>query len=39
MKEFDPRLNAAWLALRIGLGAGPILAGIDKYFNLSLIHI
>jgi len=34
MKEFDPRLNAAWLALRIGLGAGPILAGIDKYFNI-----
>jgi len=33
MKEFDSRLNAAWWALRIGLGAGPIIAGIDKYFN------
>ena len=34
MKEFDHRLNAAWWTLRIGLGLGPILAGIDKYFNL-----
>ena len=34
MKELDPRLNAAWWALRIGLGAGPIIAGIDKYFNV-----
>jgi uncharacterized membrane protein YphA (DoxX/SURF4 family) len=34
MKEFDPRLNAAWWALRIGLGVGPILAGTDKYFNI-----
>ena len=34
MKEFDPQLNAAWWALRLGLGAGPILAGIDKYFNI-----
>jgi uncharacterized membrane protein YphA (DoxX/SURF4 family) len=34
MKEFDDRLNTAWWALRIGLGLGPILAGIDKYFNL-----
>jgi uncharacterized membrane protein YphA (DoxX/SURF4 family) len=33
MREFDARLNAAWWALRIGLGAGPIIAGIDKYFN------
>lgn len=33
MKEFDARLNAAWWALRIGLGVGPIIAGIDKYFN------
>lgn len=33
MSEFDPRLNAAWWALRIGLGVGPILTGIDKYFN------
>jgi len=34
MKEFDDRLNTAWWALRIGLGLGPILAGIDKYFNI-----
>src|SRR6476660_8768498 len=34
MKEFDGRLNLAWWALRIGLGLGPILAGIDKYFNI-----
>jgi len=34
MKEFDTRLNAAWWALRIALGVGPILAGIDKYFDI-----
>jgi len=34
MKEFDDRLNTAWWALRIGLGLGPVLAGIDKYFNI-----
>lgn len=34
MSEFDGRLNAAWWALRIGLGVGPIVAGIDKYFNI-----
>jgi uncharacterized membrane protein YphA (DoxX/SURF4 family) len=33
MKEFDARLNLAWWVLRIGLGVGPIVAGIDKYFN------
>ncbi len=33
MKQFDSRLNGAWWALRIGLGLGPIVAGIDKYFN------
>lgn len=31
--EFDDRLNLAWWTLRIGLGLGPIIAGIDKYFN------
>ena len=30
---FDPRLNLSWWALRIGLGVGPIVTGIDKYFN------
>jgi len=34
MKEFDHRLNSAWWPLRIGLGLGPIIAGIDKYFNI-----
>ena len=33
-KEFDSRLDHAWWALRIGLGVGPFLAGLDKYFNL-----
>ena len=33
-KEFDPRLEQVWWALRIGLGIGPFLAGLDKYFNL-----
>jgi hypothetical protein len=32
-KGFDSRLNQAWWALRIGLGVGPFLAGLDKYFN------
>jgi hypothetical protein len=26
-------LNVAWWALRLGLGVGPIITGIDKYFN------
>ncbi|MGB9512493.1 MAG: hypothetical protein WBU20_12455 [Candidatus Acidiferrum sp.] len=33
MMQFDGRLNAGWWALRIGLGVGPIITGIDKYFN------
>jgi len=33
-KGFDSRLDQAWWALRIGLGVGPFLAGVDKYFNL-----
>lgn len=33
MKDFDNRLNVGWWALRIGLGLGPIITGIDKYFN------
>jgi uncharacterized membrane protein YphA (DoxX/SURF4 family) len=32
--RFDPRLNHAWWTLRIGLGLTPILAGLDKYFNV-----
>lgn len=27
-------LSSAWWALRIGLGLGPFLAGLDKFFNL-----
>jgi uncharacterized membrane protein YphA (DoxX/SURF4 family) len=30
----DPRLIHAWWTLRIGLGLAPLLAGLDKYFNL-----
>jgi uncharacterized membrane protein YphA (DoxX/SURF4 family) len=30
----DHRLNVAWWTLRIGLGVGPFLAGLDKFFNL-----
>ena len=33
-KGFDSRLDRAWWALRIGLGVGPFLTGLDKYFNL-----
>ena len=33
MTDFDKRLNVGWWALRIGLGVGPIITGIDKYFN------
>lgn len=34
MKLDDSRLNSAWWALKIGLGVGPFLAGLDKFFNL-----
>ena len=30
----DKRLDSVWWALRIGLGLGPFLAGLDKFFNL-----
>ncbi len=30
----DKGLNSAWWALRIGLGVGPFLAGLDKFFNI-----
>ncbi len=32
--EVDRRLDSAWWALRIGLGLGPFLTGLDKFFNL-----
>jgi uncharacterized membrane protein YphA (DoxX/SURF4 family) len=31
---FDDKLNSTWWTLRIALGVAPILAGLDKYFNL-----
>ncbi len=34
MKPFDTGLNSAWWALRLGLGLGPFLAGLDKFFNI-----
>jgi uncharacterized membrane protein YphA (DoxX/SURF4 family) len=30
----ENRLDSAWWALRVGLGVGPFLAGLDKFFNL-----
>lgn len=30
----DHNLNVAWWTLRVGLGLAPILAGLDKFFNL-----
>ena len=33
MTESDHGLDASWWALKIGLGVGPIITGIDKYFN------
>jgi uncharacterized membrane protein YphA (DoxX/SURF4 family) len=30
----EKRLDSVWWALRIGLGLGPLLAGLDKFFNL-----
>jgi hypothetical protein len=30
----DRRLDSVWWALRIGLGLGPFLAGLDKFFNI-----
>ena len=29
----DRRLDSVWWALRLGLGLGPFLAGLDKFFN------
>jgi len=33
MTDFDDHLNVGWWALRLGLGVGPIIAGLDKYFD------
>jgi uncharacterized membrane protein YphA (DoxX/SURF4 family) len=32
--DTNSRLDSVWWALRIGLGLGPFLAGLDKFFNL-----
>ena len=32
--EFDHRLDTTWWALRLLFGVVPIVAGLDKYFNL-----
>lgn len=34
MSTTETKLNSVWWALRIGLGVGPFLAGLDKFFNL-----
>jgi DoxX. len=33
MTDSKDRLSISWWALRIGLGVGPIITGLDKYFN------
>ncbi len=33
MAAFSDNFNTAWWALRLGLGIGPIVAGLDKFFN------
>jgi len=33
MTDSNDRLNVSWWTLRSGLGVGPIITGIDKYFN------
>lgn len=33
MAELDRHVDVSWWSLRIALGLGPIIAGIDKYFN------
>jgi len=32
MRKFD-HLNCAWWVLKLGLGVGPVITGLDKYFN------
>lgn len=33
MAAFGNKLDTAWWALRIALGVGPMVAGLDKFFN------
>src|SRR5260221_6716163 len=32
--NMDKRLRSTWWTLKIALGAAPLLAGLDKFFNL-----
>ncbi len=32
--NFERKLDSVWWVLRIGLGLGPFLAGLDKFFNI-----
>ena len=32
--RLSPGLTSAYWALRVGMGLGPLLAGVDKFFNL-----
>jgi uncharacterized membrane protein YphA (DoxX/SURF4 family) len=34
MNKLEGKLEVAWWALRIGLGAAALLAGLDKFFNV-----
>ena len=34
MMEREKKLEGVWWALRIALGVGPFLAGLDKFFNV-----
>src|SRR5690242_5804867 len=33
MGKLDKQLELPWWALKIGLGVGPIITGVDKFFN------
>ncbi|HZR80070.1 MAG TPA: hypothetical protein VFD92_03150 [Candidatus Binatia bacterium] len=34
MNQLDPRLDPAWIGLKLAYGLVPLLAGLDKFFNL-----
>jgi uncharacterized membrane protein YphA (DoxX/SURF4 family) len=34
MTQLDTRINSAWWALHVGLGAVAFVAGLDKFFNV-----
>ncbi len=37
MSQEESKLNTAWWALRIVFGAVPLVAGLDKLFNLNIL--